>query len=595
MNILDQQDKLKGLSEQQLVSEMQMPSGQMPQYLVLSEITRRKSMRDEMAAREQQGPQSTVAEEAVAAAGMPQQGLGRMAMAMAPQSDIVGNSGIGALPQAPQGMPQAQQGAAPVQRMQEGGFVSDEPPMPWFRDPAVQAQAARMGLRPSQIWAQMSDEARRSELARIEMQGNSVTGPVTRQDFISSIIPPTGGGVNPSYSESASRPDPFADPVPPAPPPQVTGPMVPPRNLPGLPPVAMSGPLIPPNLDVPFAPVDLDLTGGQRPAQLNVGATELNTPAIRTALGAGGGGAGLATGLRAIANDRQVQDGTNLVGATELNTPAVRTALQQSARVSDLPLELSGLPSSMTEAAPRSVIPAPRTPSEAPSEPAADPAAVDPAADPAAAPTVGGPAGIPAGAGSGGGSGGGSAPAGTGGMSSYEQELTDAITRSEERAEQDKWLALAQAGMALMSSTQPTLGGALGEAGATGLAAFRGSRDDAEESRIGLMEQRFGAQLAQQQLAMAQARAAGGGGSGGGVGGFRSMDQYFDNLTSASAMLGEQISGMVGIDGMPNPATIDQYEAMVAQQSEIDRQRMSILGLNAGGGSAPALAFDAAG
>ena len=84
MNILDQQDKLKGLSEQQLVSEMQMPSGQMPQYLVLSEITRRKSMRDEMAAREQQGPQSTVAEEAVAAAGMPQQGLGRMAMAMAP-------------------------------------------------------------------------------------------------------------------------------------------------------------------------------------------------------------------------------------------------------------------------------------------------------------------------------------------------------------------------------------------------------------------------------------------------------------------------------------------------------------------------------
>jgi hypothetical protein len=31
--------------------------------------------------------------------------------------------------------------------------------------------------------------------------------------------------------------------------------------------------------------------------------------------------------------------------------------------------------------------------------------------------------------------------------------------------EQDKWLALAQAGLALMSSQQPTIGGAIGEAG----------------------------------------------------------------------------------------------------------------------------------
>jgi hypothetical protein len=47
--------------------------------------------------------------------------------------------------------------------------------------------------------------------------------------------------------------------------------------------------------------------------------------------------------------------------------------------------------------------------------------------------------------------------------------------------EQDKWLALAQAGLALMSSQQPTLGGAIGEAGLTGISALRtarGERDD---------------------------------------------------------------------------------------------------------------------
>ena len=48
MNILDVQDNLKNFSEKQLINEMQMPSGNAPQFLVLSEITRRKRMRDQM-------------------------------------------------------------------------------------------------------------------------------------------------------------------------------------------------------------------------------------------------------------------------------------------------------------------------------------------------------------------------------------------------------------------------------------------------------------------------------------------------------------------------------------------------------------------
>ena len=42
MNILQIQDDLKNFSEQQLINEMQRPSGNAPQYLVLSEINRRR-------------------------------------------------------------------------------------------------------------------------------------------------------------------------------------------------------------------------------------------------------------------------------------------------------------------------------------------------------------------------------------------------------------------------------------------------------------------------------------------------------------------------------------------------------------------------
>ena len=71
MNIIDIQDQLKNFSEDQLINEMQMPSGNAPQFLVLSEIQRRKRMRDDFAKR-QAAQQATVAEEAIAAAGVPQ-------------------------------------------------------------------------------------------------------------------------------------------------------------------------------------------------------------------------------------------------------------------------------------------------------------------------------------------------------------------------------------------------------------------------------------------------------------------------------------------------------------------------------------------
>jgi hypothetical protein len=93
MNILEQSEALKDIPEAALMREMQMPTGSFPQYLVLTEIKRRKRMRDEFQRREAQD-MPTVAEEAVMGAGMPQQGIMQMAKSMAPQTSMGQNTGI---------------------------------------------------------------------------------------------------------------------------------------------------------------------------------------------------------------------------------------------------------------------------------------------------------------------------------------------------------------------------------------------------------------------------------------------------------------------------------------------------------------------
>ena len=130
MNILDIQDKLKGLSESQLAQEMQMPTGSVPQFLVLGEMNRRQTMRQSM---QQQGAGAqTVAQELLNGAGVPSEGMSEMGRSMAPKSSIAQNTGIGALPQ--QTPPPEQGGIAalaptgmyaggPVRKMGPGGFI----------------------------------------------------------------------------------------------------------------------------------------------------------------------------------------------------------------------------------------------------------------------------------------------------------------------------------------------------------------------------------------------------------------------------------------------------------------------------------------
>ena len=96
MNILDIQEALKDFSEQQLIKEMQSPSGNAPQFLVLSELNRRKRMKADFQARQaQQAP--TVAEALVASAGVPTQEMTQMSAQMAPSTDMAQNAGVMAM------------------------------------------------------------------------------------------------------------------------------------------------------------------------------------------------------------------------------------------------------------------------------------------------------------------------------------------------------------------------------------------------------------------------------------------------------------------------------------------------------------------
>jgi hypothetical protein len=127
MNMIELQDKLKNFSQDQLVSMMQQPTGEAPQFMVLSEITRRQKMQQEAT----KTPTQSVAQEAVAAAGVPQGGIADMARSLAPQTNVAQNTGVNpAAP--PQGMPMpsAPQGPAPmaaapqgIARMASGGVI----------------------------------------------------------------------------------------------------------------------------------------------------------------------------------------------------------------------------------------------------------------------------------------------------------------------------------------------------------------------------------------------------------------------------------------------------------------------------------------
>ena len=63
-NLLEIEDMVKGLPDQMLLQQAQAPSGQIPQFLLVSEIQRRSDMRKKYEAQQAQ-PEATVADQIV--------------------------------------------------------------------------------------------------------------------------------------------------------------------------------------------------------------------------------------------------------------------------------------------------------------------------------------------------------------------------------------------------------------------------------------------------------------------------------------------------------------------------------------------------
>lgn len=571
MNMLDIQDKLKGLSEQQLVQEMQMPSGSAPQFLVLSEITRRKRMRDSM---QQQPDNTTVAQEAVAAAGVPQGGIADMAMALAPKTDMTQNTGAAPV----QGM----YGGGYVQKMQPGGLVALQ------RNPAAlayaQREAQRLGMSLEQYVARMSLPRQ----SRAAMDSSSLDRFLETQAERNRMLgfEPVGDGAEfPSQSDLDRRfqqqqqaeqfafgaSNPLTSPGPldsdVGMPPQAGRVIGAPSLASVAPPMPSIGEVFDARVESPLPPLPASGPYSMVPSALMTAENER----IRTEMGIPGGEGFDERAYRAPAPATQPETGpySRVQSALELaqeeydrtasgipggegfderaymapavpepepivrGPASVRQRVFEEARRQGDPNVLAGATNEVfyalsgetvaerearkiaeaKEAARREVEIGPdfeqrgreQSPTDALEAIAAQTAAAEAsaeAANRAAAndTTTGGTRT------SGGAGGVGSAS----GATSYEQELINAMQRAERRAQQDKWLALAQVGLGLMSSTQPTIGGALGEAGLAGLQSYQGARDEYETERLGLSKELAGIEAARASQRAASARARSG-------------------------------------------------------------------------------------
>jgi hypothetical protein len=569
MNMLDVQDKLKGLSEQQLVREMQMPSGSAPQFLVLSEITRRKRMRDSM---QQQPDNNTVAQEAVAAAGVPQGGIADMARALAPKTDMTQNTGA---------MPvQGMYGGGYVQKMQPGGLVALQ------RNPAAlafaQKEAQRLGMSLEQYVSRMSlppqsrgamdsssldrflqTQAERNRMLGFEPAGDGAEFP-TQSDLdrrfqqqqqaeqfafgasspltspgpldanvgmprqagrvigapsVASVAPqmPSIGDVFDARVESPLSPLPASGPYSMVPSALMTAENERVRlergipggegfderayTAPGPAPLPSTGPYSRVQSALELAQEDYDRTASGIPGGEGFDERSYMAPAVPEPDPIVRGPASVRQ--RVFEEARRQGDPNILGGATNEVFSALsgETVAEREARKI----------AEAEEAARREVEIGPdfeqrgreQSPTDALDAIAAQTAAAEASAEAAktAAANEVTTSGAPRGPGGGG-------IGSASGATSYEQELINAMQRAERRAEQDKWLALAQVGLGLMSSTQPTIGGALGEAGLAGLQSYQGARDEYETERLGLSKELAGIASARaaQQAAAAKAR-----------------------------------------------------------------------------------------
>lgn len=535
MNIIDMQNNLKGLTDEQLVGQMQSPTGQVPQYLVLAELTRRKDMRDEFAKR-QADSGKTVAESAIAAAGFPQGGIASMS-GMAPRTDLSMNDAAPMMGQPPQPAPPPP--TAEVRGMADGGIVDlQQGGMFGGAGQHVQYYGRNYVIQPSG--------------KVIDMTGGKVVFDENLANAIKNMAAP----------ETAMIPQGVRP---------ITGNELPPDIEPG-----GIGTLMYETLNQNWQPGRM---ADEWFAQGRINERE------RLALERGSIGE-----QKKIVNSMIARgdtpapdvplDDADIGGAFGgwTPTPAIPTHQQ-----SPTPVEISETsPSpSLIETFSAGFTPssgASAGPYELGVEVAGPTTGIDnwplgvevAGGKPAPSPQAGGGAG-------GGGTSGGGASGGASGFSSYEQFLQKRLDDLARQKDKDKWLALAMAGAQLMASDNPSFGGAIGEAFQTGLGAYKDLMTKADEEEMDLMMKRM-------QLAAASAGGGGGGASGGRSSGASEMtgipasllDDYLRNQFSLEDDIRKINSdivagGMTDDTGYWVPYTEEQLAAKTRQRDYLTR------------------------
>jgi hypothetical protein len=588
MNILDLQNQLKNLSQEQLIQQMQAPSGDIPQFLLLNEITRRQKMRTAFEG-QQNADQTTVAEDVISAAGVPGGFTGQIAGAMAPQTDMQGNTGAASQPSAmPPEQPQMMAGGGIV-ALRDGGRAGA--PGTFVRNGIVYIVNERGEEIP---WALASDVSGLDMPAAPGTPASVRANPSYSEDRSprsaldasrepAGLFEPMLGDVSPSIPATSSMVAPFAG--------GLTAPVAPGRVADRLP-INQAAGNLPPAAAMTASPQSMsDAVRALEEYYPGSGYADVMKGGPRAALARpiDMAPSGASDPMLAFQQNFGQDEASNI--ATIGRQPGIAERL-----FGEDALRAAGL---KTAAERRSEERGPLA--EDAAAPTADPlAAAEAEALAAAQTTTAQPSGIAAAAApSGGGvTSGGPSPSGGGIASvasaaatapnSFEQELLDMMAGREKRAQQDKWLALAQFGLQLMSSKEPTLGGAIGAAGAPALETLRSGRESSEADRLGMLNMLEQYRMSQAQLALQkQAAAARSSGSGGG-GGWGGLLTPLQELQGAERAIGIAQTALENAQTSGNKgAALDaanQLEAAQRRYQEI-AGTLSVFGAGPQGGS----------
>ena len=455
MNIVEVQDNLKNFSQDQLINEINQPSGMVPQFLVLTELGRRNRIKQDMEGRQAQN-QPTVAQEVVSAAGVPQGGIMDMARSMAPKSSIEQNDG--------------------VQMMEEGG-------KPKNRMEALLAYLRSLGADEEE---EIKEATGGKSLAEIINFGGDYR-PVKKAD--GGVVKMFTGGIggissDPSdfigYNTMGDAIKGYGDDL------QASKELLADGSISKEDFLKLRNEIIGPNYLLATAPLRDGLSNKTLDALMPPSMSD-DDQSDDEQLEVGSGES-LTYGGRKIRNKNEVTDQGDATSSgrnepkradqdrssfivdvfNEFTNPKSRKDRiaeqeikdQFGLETEDIPIsDIPNFDGATIDQASQDIPDELRMPefNNTPKDPNTDP---DPDPDSSSS------------------------------LNSVESEILNMLKENEEEREQDKYLALAKMGLALMSSSQPTFGGALGEAGMEGLDDLQASRKSYRDDKITLLDAR---------------------------------------------------------------------------------------------------------